>query len=132
MSEQQGCPTRKAHKMISIVTFMITLFAGLISTAEYVHSGQANAGATKKAWVLAQMQALLAGPTPIITGVSPIIVSASMTVLRYVLPVFGGPAVDFIVSKLNANSFFSSIESFLNEALSSLTSGTTTTPTPAA
>lgn len=131
MSEQR-LPDKKGIQMISIVTFMITLFAGLISTAEYVHAGQANAGATKKAWVLSQMQALLAGPTPIITGVSPIIVGASMTVLRYVLPVFGGPAIDFIVSKLNANSFFSSIESFLNEALSSLTSGATTTPTPAA
>jgi hypothetical protein len=112
-----------------IVLFITTLIYGLCSVAELIHSGQADAGASKKSWTLAQLEAMLAGTPPIIGGVNPAVVSAIWTVLRFLVPFGGGSAIDYLVKKANAVSFFVAADPFLESVLGMLSAGSTPTPT---
>ena len=112
--------------MLSIVRYIITLLAGLVSAAEFAHSGQAAAGNAKRAWVLSQLEQALAA-TPTIPGVNATVVSVVMLVIRALVPLFGGQVIDWIVAKLNSSSFFVSIEAYLAELLTALSDTSTTT-----
>ena len=106
--------------MKPIVTYIITLLTGLVTAAELTHSGQAAAGEDKKAFVLSQLTAIMGGPLPVIDGVSPAIVSAVWSILRFFVPMFGPTVIDWVVTKLNGNSFFMQMDSYVQEALAFL------------
>ena len=110
----------------TIVMFLLALFAGLAACAEYVHDGKTKAGEEKKAFVLAQLGTVLAGPVPAVPGLNPSIQAAVLAVTRILLPLFGGRAIDWLVDKLNSSSFFVQIEHGLAESLTALTGGSST------
>lgn len=106
-----------------LVIFVLSLVAGLVSVADLAHKGQDKAGSDKKAWVIAQLNSLLSGPLPVIPGVNPYIVSGVFAVLKWVLPLAGDKAIDYVVSVANSNSFFVKIEGALSSVLSGLFGG---------
>lgn len=111
-----------------LVIFVLTLLAGLVSAADLVHRGDEKSGDVKKAWVLDKLESLLQGPLPTIPNVPPAIVGGVFAVLRFVLPLVGGSAVDYVVKIANSNSFFVRIESALSGVLNSLLGGSEPTP----
>jgi hypothetical protein len=113
--------------MQAIIHFLVILFASLVAAAEYAHKGLADAGAAKKKYVIDQAMALLNGPLPPFPGLNPTAQAVAVSVLKFLLPNLGGAAVDWLVTRLNASSFFASIEAYLNEALTLLSNTSTTT-----
>ena len=111
-----------------IVLFLTTLVYGLCSVAELLHSGQAGAGAEKKAWTLEHLQAMLVAPAPAINGVNPSVMSAIWMVLRFLTPLAGGTVIDFLVAKANGVSFFVAADPFLESVLGMLSGGSAQTP----
>lgn len=110
-----------------IVSFIIVLFAGLVAVAELVHSGQQKAGDLKRQWVIDQLGAILALPAPAIPGAPAWLLPGLLAALRWTLPLVGAPAINWLVGKLNASSFFVSIEGCLDAVLGSFVAGLTST-----